>query len=133
MRIRTLALAVSIDGVATESSLPANLQPVALVTFSERVRDDARDTLAYFHEQGVDIRIISGDNPATVAAVARRAGLDIGEAIDARTPLVVEAGTGVGKTYAMLQEANHAVARIMRVARELGARMPTTPPCQLGS
>ena len=83
--LRTLALAVSVDGVATESSLPKNLQPVALVTFSERVRDDARETLAYFHEQGVDIRIISGDNPATVAAVARRAGLDIGEAIDART------------------------------------------------
>jgi cation-transporting ATPase E len=55
------------------------------VTFREEVRDDARETLAYFHEQGVDVRIISGDNPATVAAVARRAGLEVGEAVDART------------------------------------------------
>jgi cation-transporting ATPase E len=90
--LRTLALAVSVDGVATEKSLPPNLQPVALVTFSEQVRDDARETLAYFHEQGVDIRIISGDNPATVAAVARRAGLEVGEAVDARTlPTEIEA------------------------------------------
>ena len=98
--LRTLALAVSVDGIATESSLPANLQPVALVTFSERVRDDARDTLAYFREQGVDIRIISGDNPATVAAVARRAGLDVGDAIDARTlPTEIEALADILETH----------------------------------
>jgi cation-transporting ATPase E len=98
--LRTLALAVSVDGVVTESSLPANLQPVALVTFSERVRDDARDTLAYFREQGVDIRIISGDNPATVASVARRAGLDVGDAIDARTlPTEIEALADVLETH----------------------------------
>ncbi|MEY4476721.1 MAG: hypothetical protein RJA31_225 [Actinomycetota bacterium] len=83
--LRTLALAVSVGGTATESTLPDDLQPVALVTFSEKVRGDARETLDYFHQQGVDIRIISGDNPATVAAVARRAGLEVGEAIDART------------------------------------------------
>lgn len=83
--LRTLVLAVSVDEPATDNSLPTALHPVALVTFAERVRDDARDSLDYFAAQGVDIRIISGDNPATVAAVARRAGLDVGEAIDART------------------------------------------------
>ena len=83
--LRTLALAVSVDGVATEDSLPPNLVPVALITFSEKVRQDAQQTLEYFREQGVDLRIISGDNPATVAAVARKAGLEVGEAIDART------------------------------------------------
>ena len=59
--------------------------PVALVTFRERIRSDAAQTVAYFREQGVSIRIISGDNPQTVAAVARDAGVEFeGEAFDAQ-------------------------------------------------
>src|SRR3954471_22782087 len=44
--------------------------------FAEKVRPDAAETLAYFAEQGVQLRVISGDNPRTVAAVAARVGLD---------------------------------------------------------
>lgn len=50
-------------------------QPVALVRCSERIRDDARKTLEWFCEQGVRCRVISGDNPTTVAAVAAKVGL----------------------------------------------------------
>lgn len=53
----------------------AAAQPVALVRCSERIREDARKTLAWFREQGVRCRVISGDNPATVAAVAQKVGL----------------------------------------------------------
>jgi len=49
----------------------------------ERVRPDAAETLAWFAAQGVTVKVISGDHPATVAAVAGRAGL-VGDAIDAR-------------------------------------------------
>ncbi len=59
--------------------------PVALITFRERIRPDAAQTVAYFLEQGVSIRIISGDNPQTVTAVARDAGVQFdGEGFDAR-------------------------------------------------
>jgi cation-transporting ATPase E len=59
--------------------------PIALVTFRERIRSDAAQTVAYFLEQGVSIRIISGDNPQTVTAVARDAGVQFdGEGFDAR-------------------------------------------------
>ena len=59
--------------------------PIALVTFRERIRPDAAQTVAYFREQGVSIRIISGDNPQTVAAVARDAGVEFeGVAFDAQ-------------------------------------------------
>ncbi len=68
-----------------EPVLPADLAPVALVTLTEQVRPDAAETLAYFAAQGVAIKVISGDNPVTVAAVARSVGLDAGEAVDART------------------------------------------------
>ena len=71
---RTLVLARSDAGLDGES-LPGDLAPVALVMFAEKVRPDAAETLAYFHEQGVQLRVISGDNPRTVAAVAARLGL----------------------------------------------------------
>ena len=72
---RTLVLAHSAAALANES-LPADLTPVALVMFAEKVRPDAAETLAYFAAQGVELRVISGDNPRTVAAVAARVGLD---------------------------------------------------------
>ena len=53
----------------------ANAQPVALVRCSERIRNDVRKTLKWFREQGVRCRVISGDNPTTVAAVAAKVGL----------------------------------------------------------
>ena len=81
---RTLVLAHSAAGLEGES-LPAGLTPVALVMFAEKVRPDAAETLAYFHEQGVQLRVISGDNPRTVAAVAARVGLpDVDAGFDAR-------------------------------------------------
>ena len=84
---RTLVLAHSamIDGPAEHPELPAGLVPVALVTFHERVREDAAQTLAYFREQGVEVRVISGDDPRTVAAVAREVGFDAARGYDART------------------------------------------------
>ncbi|MBR4305869.1 MAG: HAD-IC family P-type ATPase, partial [Ruminiclostridium sp.] len=51
------------------------ITPVALVKISDKIRKEAPDTLKFFAEQGVDIRIISGDNPITVSGVAKRAGL----------------------------------------------------------
>ena len=73
------------DAALTDATLPADLSPVALVTLTEQVRPDASKTLAYFREQGVAIKVISGDNPVTVGAVARAVGLDAGEPVDART------------------------------------------------
>ncbi len=80
---RTLLLAHS-DAPLDGETLPAELDAVALVLFAEQVRPDAAETLAYFREQGVALKVISGDNPRTVGAVARRVGLDVGEPFDAR-------------------------------------------------
>ncbi|MCZ2403755.1 HAD-IC family P-type ATPase [Paenarthrobacter sp. Z7-10] len=65
--------------------LPSGLLPVMLLTFREKVRSDAAETLRYFREQGVALRILSGDSPRTVAAVAREVGfVHVGEGYDAR-------------------------------------------------
>lgn len=64
----------------------SGLSPTALLVFTEKVRDDAAETLEYFREQGVKLKVISGDNPLTVAAVAREVGFDFtGEGYDARS------------------------------------------------
>ncbi|MGX5697927.1 HAD-IC family P-type ATPase [Agromyces soli] len=85
---RTLLLAHAegaLDGeLAARAELPGALAPVALLTFREVVRDDAASTLGYFAKEGVAVRVISGDSPLTVAAVARDVGLDAGEGFDAR-------------------------------------------------
>ncbi len=66
--------------------LPAGLAPLALLVFSEKVRADAPDTVRYFAAQEVELKILSGDNPITVGAVARRVGLPGGrDPVDART------------------------------------------------
>lgn len=59
----------------TGTSLPSAMAPMALIVMAEQVRDDAAETLNYLRSQGVKIKIISGDNPATVAAIARKVGL----------------------------------------------------------
>jgi cation-transporting ATPase E len=81
---RVLLLA-STQASVNGDTLPADLRAVALVLFQEQVRSDAADTLAYFAQQGVALKVISGDNPRTVSAVARRVGLSrSGEPVDAR-------------------------------------------------
>lgn len=83
--LRTLVLAVSSARISGED-LPTGLEPVLLVTLREKVRRDAPETIAYFLEQGLTLKVISGDNPRTVAAVAELAGIpNAADVIDART------------------------------------------------
>lgn len=72
------------------SNLPDRLQPEALVTLTEQIRPDAADTLRYFAEEDVACKVISGDNPQTVAAIAAELGLPVDVdtldgVVDART------------------------------------------------
>ncbi len=69
-----------------DESLPSTVEGVALVHLEDTVRSDAPEILAFFRDQGVALKVISGDNPATVAAVARRAGISGADSfIDARS------------------------------------------------
>lgn len=86
--LRTLVLAHAPGTLSVkdpqEAQLPVGPVPAVLLTFREKVRPDADRTLAFFREQGVGLRIISGDDPHTVSAVAREVGLDTGGGYDAR-------------------------------------------------
>ena len=59
--------------------------PIALVLLAERLRPEARATVEYFRREGVALKVISGDRPETVAAIARDAGVPVGEPLDGST------------------------------------------------
>ncbi len=80
--LRVLLLGSS-DLPVDHPQAPGAVTPVALVVLEQRIRSDARDTLEYFASQQVSIKVISGDNAASVGAVSESLGLE-GEAIDAR-------------------------------------------------
>ena len=88
-RVLLLARAASGSGIGTDAPLPPDLSPAALVVLAEHIREDAEQTLRFFTEQGVALKVISGDNPRTVGAVAAALhlpGVDsAADAIDART------------------------------------------------
>ncbi len=58
------------------SALPEGLEAISFILITDTIRKEAPDTLRFFKEEGVEVKIISGDNPATVRAVAMRAGLE---------------------------------------------------------
>lgn len=83
--LRVLVLAHSTQ-MAEETELPENLEPAALLLLTDVIREEAPDTLQFFDSQEVDLKVISGDDPVTVSAIAKRAGLKNAENyVDATT------------------------------------------------
>lgn len=80
--LRVLLLGSS-DNAVDAPDAPGAVRPVALVVLEQRVRPDAGDTLEYFAQQRVSVKVISGDNAVSVGAVAGSLGLE-GETMDAR-------------------------------------------------
>ncbi|HFU6520936.1 TPA: cation-translocating P-type ATPase [Enterococcus hirae] len=65
----------SYQGILSEALLEAEVIPLAYLLIANPIRKEAPDTFAYFKEQGVAIKVISGDNPQTVSTVALQAGI----------------------------------------------------------
>lgn len=78
LRVLALARASDLDG--------GDRTPAALVTLEQRLRADAPETMRYFAAEGVDVKVLSGDNPATVGAIARQVEVPGADGVvDART------------------------------------------------
>ncbi len=104
--------------------LPDQLQPVAWLTFTDELRPDAKDVLDQFRQADVAVKLISGDNPQTVAALAQMAGiskdidvvsgLDLAEMNDAQFAETVARVTVFGRITPEQKQ------RIVRVLRSQG-------------
>jgi len=85
---RVLALAVTeqpLGGLDPIAGPPAGARLMGVVTLSEELRPNTRETVAYFLREQVELKVVSGDAPATVAAIAADAGIPSrGPAVDGR-------------------------------------------------
>lgn len=105
--VRVLVLARTAEPLAATPDLPASLECVGFVLLVERIRPDAADTVRFLSEQGVALKVISGDHTATASSVAAQAGVPgAGRAVDART-------LGPGADLVAAMESNVVFGRVM--------------------
>ena len=72
---RVLVLAHSSEETVRKDGLPEDLEPVAMIAIKDVLRDHVEDIMRYFTEEDVTIKVISGDDPATVSSLAKQAGI----------------------------------------------------------
>lgn len=82
---RRVLLLGEVDRPVDDPEAPGDVRPRALVVLEQKVRPEARDTLAFFAAQNVAVKVISGDNATSVGAVTGSLGVDTGDVVDART------------------------------------------------
>ena len=98
--LRVLCVGVSEADFGPADALPEDLRPAGLVVLSDTLRPGAKETVDYFKSQGVELKLISGDDPRTVAALAARVGIDGAERyIDASTLETEEATRAAAEEY----------------------------------
>ena len=85
---RVVAFGVTETPLADGDSPPPGLRPLGLVVLAEQIRPQARETVAHLLAEGVELKVLSGDAPATVAAIARDVGIPVSR--------VEEGGAGDG-------------------------------------
>ncbi len=74
MGLRVIVIAHSPSPIVGDK-LPAIMKPLAIISIADNVREDAVETIKWFKENDVNVKVISGDNPVTVSEVAKRAGI----------------------------------------------------------
>ncbi len=77
LRVLIFAMAAGTDWMTTSETVLPLLKPLAVLYFSDQLRTNVADTLHQFRAAGVELKVISGDNPETVASLARQAGLSV--------------------------------------------------------
>jgi cation-transporting P-type ATPase E len=123
---RVLLLVHSSEVLAGEE-LPAGCEPAALLILAEQLRDDTAETVRYLISQGVTIKVMSGDAPRSVAAIAARAGIPaLGDPLDGYTLELDQVGAALESSSVLgrvkpeqklagvqaLQAAGHVVAMV---------------------
>ncbi len=123
-RVLLLSQADGGAGAADGDGLAPDRHAVAVVVLGDTIRHDAPEILAYFRDQGVDLKVISGDNAATVSAVAQRAGVPGAETyVDARELPTDAAGLGAAmETTAVFGRVTPHQKRAMVGALQAGGR-----------
>ncbi len=119
---RVLLLA-DYSGKLGDKTLSGDLLPLALILLNNKIRAEAPDTFRFFAEQGVEIKVISGDNHVTVSEVAKRAGIKGAEnAVDARTLETEEQLTDAALRYTVFGRVTPAQKKSLVLAMKAAGR-----------
>lgn len=98
--LRVLCVGVSKADFGPGDTLPQSLRPAGLVVLSDTLRPGAKETVDYFKGQGVALKLISGDDPRTVSALAKQVGIEGAERfVDASTLLTEEETKKAASAY----------------------------------
>lgn len=81
---RRVLLLAEASSIVDAPDAPGDVEPMALLVLDQLLRPDAQETLEYFRSQDVAVKVISGDNAASVGAVTRKLGVSTDDAVDAR-------------------------------------------------
>ena len=109
------------DGTLHDERPTAELLPIALILLSNKIREEAPETFGYFAEQGVRVKVISGDNPLAVSEVAKRAGIaDAGRFVDARMLRTEEEIAAAAEEYTVFGRVTPAQKRQLVRAMQAG-------------
>lgn len=88
------------EGNLDGKELTENADPIAFILLNNAIREGAMDTFRYFSKRGVEVKVISGDNPVTVSEIAKKAGIRHAEKqVDAATLKTADAVRKAAKKY----------------------------------
>lgn len=123
--MRVLAFAMmSGEPDANDNHIAAHVKPIALITMSDQIRDDIQQTLQSFLDEGLKLKVISGDNIETVRAIAKQAGMDVsgaayqGGQLDAMGESEFAAAVRQSNLFARIEP--HTKQRIVAALRQQG-------------
>lgn len=126
MGYRVLMLAKSSKMINGEN-VPTDAHPIALITLEDHIREEAYDTIKWFKENGVQVKVISGDNPATVAEIAAKVGIDGAQdyiSLEGLSTQEVETIAGEYTVYGRVSPDQKAI--LIRTLRRLGKTVAMT-------
>lgn len=123
--MRVLAFATMTGEPSPEATqIAGDVLPVALIVMSDQIREDIQETLQSFREEGLKLKVISGDNVETVRAIAQEAGMDVGVQAYIGTQLDAmpdgEFSTAVQESNVFARIEPHTKQRIVNMLRSQG-------------
>lgn len=125
---RVLLLAKSSQTFNEAGDLPEDIQPLGVLLIQDEIRKEAPDTIRYFQEQGVELKVISGDGVTTVSQIAEKAGIPVnGRAVDTRTLTTEEDMERAARDYVVFGRVTPAQKRqLVRALQKQGHTVAMT-------
>ena len=103
-------------GLCRDAVSPAEVRLIAMIVIADKLRKNAAQTVRYFYDQGVDVKIISGDNPIAAAAVAKRSGIRNADRLLDATGMSDDALTSAAATHTVFGRVTPEQKRVLVAA-----------------